>query len=99
MAAICARSSADRAIDYGSIGRGFKSLRAHTINADQRHYLWILPHKNPTIAREKPTFLALILTSLHRQGLIREKHFLRPEAAVEFNAVRGAYRRAATLSP
>jgi hypothetical protein len=24
-----ARSSADRAIDYGSIGRGFKSLRAH----------------------------------------------------------------------
>src|SRR5690606_29001051 len=25
----CARSSADRAIDYGSIGRGFKSLRAH----------------------------------------------------------------------
>src|SRR5690554_6355472 len=25
----CARSSADRVIDYGSIGQGFKSLRAH----------------------------------------------------------------------
>jgi hypothetical protein len=46
--------SGETTFDYGSIGRGFKSLRAHTENADQRHYLWSLPHENPTDAHKNP---------------------------------------------
>src|SRR5690242_4981092 len=35
-ASACARSSTDRAFDYGSKGWGFESLRARTVSAGQR---------------------------------------------------------------